>query len=70
MGTTEIMKEIQRLPVNKRLRIIEETLKSIQVAENKNQLEQAANALYSDYTTDKELTGLTKLDFEDFYEAR
>jgi hypothetical protein len=70
MGTTEIIKEIQRLPVNKRLRIVEQTLKSIRQAENKVELEQATKALYSDYTTDKELTVFTNPDIEDFYEAR
>jgi hypothetical protein len=30
----------------------------------------AAEALYSDYKTDKELTAFTDLDFERFYEAK
>lgn len=30
----------------------------------------AASLLLSDYKTDSELTALTKLDFEDFYEVR
>jgi hypothetical protein len=70
MGPAEIIKEIKRLPVDKRLIIVEQTLKSIREAENKKQLETAAEALYGDYSTDKELTALTELDFEDFYEAR
>lgn len=64
------MREIERLSVDKRLRIVEQTLKSIREAESKKQLESAAEALYADYSTDKELTSLTELDFEDFYKAR
>jgi hypothetical protein len=70
MGPLEILKEIKRLPVDKRLIIVEQTLKSIREAENRKQLETAAETLYADYATDKELTSLTALDFEDFYEAR
>ncbi|WP_161889832.1 hypothetical protein [Pontibacter russatus] len=70
MGTAEIIKEIKRLPMDKKLKIVEQTLKSIRETESKNQLERAAAALCGDYTTDKELTALTSLDFEDFYEAR
>ncbi len=70
MGTTELLKEIKRLPIGKRLKIVEQTLKSIRETENKKQLEQASAALLADYTTDKELTAFTGLDFENFYEAR
>ncbi|TAG91274.1 MAG: hypothetical protein EAZ20_03405 [Bacteroidetes bacterium] len=38
--------------------------------ETSHQLEFAANALYSDYKNDKELTAFTSLDFEHFYEAK
>ena len=70
MGTIEILREIKKLPVEKRLRIVEQTLKSIREAESKKQLEEAAEVLYKDYSTDKELTLMTDVDFEDFYEAR
>jgi hypothetical protein len=70
MGMTELIKEIKKLPIDKRLRIVEQTLKSIRESENKKQLEKASDALCEDYSTDKELTALTELDFEDFYEAR
>ena len=69
MGTTELIKEIKRLPIDKRLKIVEQTLKSIRESETK-QLEKASDALYTDDIADKELTALTGLDFEDFYEAR
>ncbi len=70
MEVKSIVREINRLPLNKKFYVIEETIKSIKNEENKNQLEFAANALYSDYTNDKELTAFTSLDFEDFYEAK
>ncbi|WP_192825079.1 hypothetical protein [Rufibacter sp. LB8] len=70
MGTTEIIKEIKRLPIGKRLKIVEQTLKSIRESENKKQLEKAADALCVDYSTDKDLTAFIGLDFENFYEAR
>jgi len=40
-------------------------LKYIRKSENKKQLEKASDALYEDYSTDKELTALTDIDFED-----
>ncbi|PSR55528.1 hypothetical protein AHMF7605_19455 [Adhaeribacter arboris] len=70
MGTTELIKEIKKLSVDKRLRIVEQTLKSIRESENINQLERASAALYADYAADKEVTAFNELDFEDFYETR
>ena len=70
METREIIKEISRLPVNKRMLIVERTLKSIIESENKNSMAIAVNALLDDYRNDKELTVFTNLDYESFYEAR
>lgn len=70
MQTTELIKEIQRLPISKRFQIVEETIKSIKKDEVKNQMEFAANALYDDYVNDQELTAFQSLDFEDFYETK
>jgi hypothetical protein len=69
MSTKEILKEINRLPLNEKLLIIEKTLNSIK-NENKNVLESAASALAKDYESDKELTGFTALDWESFYETK
>jgi hypothetical protein len=69
MSTKEILREIDSLPVNEKLLIIEKTLNSIE-KENNNVLEKAAMALTGDYKTDKELTAFTALDWENFYEAR
>jgi len=70
MRTNEIIKEIQRLPVHKRIYVIEKTIHSIRKQEDKNELKKAADNLLIDYESEKELTAFTNIDFEDFYEAR
>jgi hypothetical protein len=69
MTTTSIIKELDRLPLTDKLFIIERTLKSIRIEKEKG-LKSAVESLYSDYKTDKALTAFTKLDKEQFYEAR
>jgi hypothetical protein len=64
MKTEEIIKEIQRLPISKRIYIIEKTIKSIRHKEEKIQIKDAADVLYDDYKTDEELTAFTK-NFQD-----
>jgi hypothetical protein len=68
--TSEIIKEIQRLPIQKRIFVIEKTIHSLRKHEDTNQLKKAADSLCSDYKSDKELVAFTNLDFEDSYEAR
>ncbi|MBI9036649.1 MAG: hypothetical protein JEY97_00830 [Bacteroidales bacterium] len=70
MRTNEIIKEIQRLPFQKRIYIIEKTIHSLRKQENINQMEKAVNDLLPDYELNSELTVFTNLDFEDFYETR
>ena len=70
MDTKEIIEEIERLPIQERIWLIERTLRSIRVNEIKDKMETAVKELYSDYKTDKELTEFTDLDFEEFYETR
>ena len=70
MGTQQLIREIEKLPITKRKIIIERALKSIRDRENKNQTGKAAEILRKDYETDKELTTFTSLDIEDFYEAK
>jgi hypothetical protein len=70
MQALEIKQEIQRLPLTKRFYVVEETIKSIKREEMNNQMELAANELYSDYANNKDLTAFTSLDFENFYEAK
>ncbi len=69
MRTNEIIKEIQQLPISQRMFIVEKTIHSIRSYHEKNQMEIVADELYNDYVTDKSLTDLTNLDFNDFYEA-
>lgn len=70
MNTNEIIREIQRLPISKRIYVIEKTIHSIRSQEDKNAMKKAADALYVDYMTDNELTAFTNLDFDDFYETK
>lgn len=70
MSTSELIDEIQKLSVNQKFKVIEATLKSIKEEENTNDLTIAAEALYNDYATDKNLTAFTSLDLENFYEAK
>jgi hypothetical protein len=70
METKEIIKAIKKLPVNKRILIIERTLRTIRESETRNKMTDAADALYKDYSEDKELTEFTLLDCESFYETR
>ena len=70
MRTNEIIKEIQRLPFQKRIYVIEKTIHSLRKQEDINQMKKAANNLYLDYESNSELTAFTNLDFEDFYETR
>jgi hypothetical protein len=70
MRTSEIIKEIKRLPIHKRIYVIEKTIHSMRKEGDKNQMIKAAESLYVDYTSDKELLAFTSIDFEDFYETR
>ena len=69
MSTRELIQSIKKLPYEERLLVIEKTLKTLhEPAES--QLEKAAKSLLTDYSTDKNLTSFTSLDFEKFYETR
>jgi hypothetical protein len=70
MRTNDIIKEIQRLPISKRIYVVEKTIHSIRTSEDKKVMKKAADVLLSDYKTDNELTSFTNLDFVDFYETK
>ncbi len=70
MKTTELIKEIQKLPVKKRIYVLERSMYLIRKQQDEDQMNKAAEKLLDDYLTDKELTAFTNLDFEDFYETR
>ncbi|MDD3890746.1 MAG: hypothetical protein PHE03_00390 [Bacteroidales bacterium] len=70
MGTREIIRVIKKLPVSKRMLIIERTLKTIRESETRKRMVKAAESLFEDYKNDKELIAFTQLDFEEFYETK
>lgn len=70
MGTAEILKEIKKLPINKRMLVVEQTLKSIREKEAKEKMTLAVDTLLDDYKYDKDLIAFTQIDYEAFYEAR
>jgi hypothetical protein len=70
MRTNELIKEIIKMPIQKRIYLIEKTIHSIRENTDSDQMLKAADKLLVDYKTDKELTAFSNLDFEDFYETR
>ena len=70
MKTKELIKEIQKLPVRKRIYVIERSMNLIRKQEDEDQMKKAADDLRADYLSDIELTAFTNLDFENFYETR
>jgi hypothetical protein len=61
MQTAQLMQEIFKLPLDKKFFVVEQTLKSIKSEEGNRHLSMAADALFDDYTNDKELTSSTLL---------
>ena len=70
MDTSEIIRAIRKLPVSKRMLIIERTLKTIRESETRKSMVKAAESLFEDYKNDKELIAFTQLDYEGFYETK
>lgn len=70
MRTTEIIKEIQRLSLQDRMWVVEKAIHLIRKQKDTDQMLNAAEDLFVDYNSDKELTAFAHIDFEDFYEAR
>jgi hypothetical protein len=70
METREIIRAIKKLPVSKRILIVERTLKTIRESETRKRMIIAVDSLLDDYQNDKELTAFTLLDYEGFYEAK
>ena len=65
MKTDELINEIKKLPVEKRIYVIEEIIYSIREQEDQKQLKKAVDLLLEDYYNDKDLKEFTNLDFED-----
>jgi hypothetical protein len=70
MRTTEIIKEIKKLPIRKRKIVIEEVISSILRDEGRGELSQGADALVEEYKTNMELRAFHDIDLDDFNETR
>ena len=70
MGTKELLREIEQLPISKRMLVVERTIKSIREIDSKKEMEKAVDTLLNDYRNDTELIAFTDIDLENFYEAR
>ena len=70
MDTNELIKEIKKLPLSKRIYVIEKAVHSLKEYENENRLLSAVEELYEDYKNDEELTSFTGIDSDDFYETK
>jgi len=70
MKTQELILEIQKLPVQKQLYVIERSMRFLRKQEDNILMKNAVSELYEDYKTDKELTAFTEIDFDNFYETR
>lgn len=74
MKTSNILKEIKTLPTRERIAVVEKTLAMIReeadTLQQKKKLERAAKALLKEYETNRQLTALTALDKDEFYEKR
>ena len=62
MKTSELIKEIQRLPISQRIYVVEKAIHSIRQQDEVSQMTNAADALLADYMSDNNLTELTNLD--------
>jgi len=69
MEVLEIIHNVKRLPRSQQMFVAERIIHSMRQREQSS-MEMAAERLYEDYMTDDNLTVFTKLDCEDFYEAR
>ena len=70
METKDIIEQIEKLPVEKRMLIIEQSLKSIRERELKARMGKAVEELQEEYKINHELTAFTDIDFDNFYETR
>jgi len=59
METATLIHEIDSLPTNERIFIVEHIIRSIRLNNQEDSLETAVELLYEDYRDDKELTAFT-----------
>jgi uncharacterized protein (UPF0335 family) len=70
MNYSEIINEVEKLSIQQRFFLIEKTIHSIRLEDEKRKMTQAVEEMYAEYKTNKELTAFTNLDFESFYETK
>ncbi len=70
MNTTEIILEIQKLPIQERLLIVEKTIASIREMGDKKQMQLAVNEMKTEYLYDEAFILFTQQEFENIYETR
>jgi len=69
MEVLEIIRNVNCLPLSQQMLVAERIIHSARYSEQPS-MAMAAERLYADYMTDKNLTVFTQLDCEDFYETR
>jgi len=70
MNVSDLVKEIEKLPLHERILVIEKALRSLRHIESAEEMKRAARELREEYKSDKDLTAFTSLDLDDFYETR
>jgi len=70
METKIILEEINKLPVEDKMYVVERTIKSIREKEIKGKMSKAVSELMEEYKSNKELTAFTEIDFANFYETK
>ena len=80
MTRTDILEELDKLPPDERLDVVESALRRLReqlrscsptaTSERRERLSTAADALKTAYETDRELTAFTTLDADDFHSPR
>jgi hypothetical protein len=70
MSKNELIEQIEQLPIQDRIYLVEKVVHSIRAQAEQENMTQAAESLYQDYKNDKELTAFTDIDLDNFYETR
>lgn len=70
MSTSEILKEIDHLPLNEKLALLERAIRDIIKHNYEHQMSVAAESMENEYKTNKELVAFTSIDMDDFYETK
>lgn len=70
MSTSELLKEIDQLPLNEKLSLLEKAIKDIIKHNYEQQMTLAAESLESEYNSTSTLLAFPTLDLENFYERK